>query len=315
MAHGPAVEVSNQLADRRVQLGQREEPAIAQPGQHPSLHDLDSDFDLGFVSRPANTGRQNGRAVMAGHVLVRAADPRLIATSGGDAGLEVVADDLARDAAHAGERVDVAADPIRQRLRPARFGVDEVRGAERGNEDLRLPGLAGRPVDHRHGLPGVVHEQPFSRRMRLPHRGRQPDAPGGIEVTEPAVAVPLRLPRPVFLPHQQQRHAGTTQLGVDARPIRLRPERLGRRKRRREELALQGRVVEFRRNRPGDADHRGTAQILRNRVAADAHHRRDLAAAVPAHVLEAKDFSNLTHRQSLAWHGAPRVAGSDRAVG
>jgi hypothetical protein len=29
-------------------------------------------------------------------------------------------------------------------------------------------------------------------------------------------------------------------------------------------------------------------------------------AAMTADVLEAEDFSNLTHWQSLAWHGAPR---------
>src|SRR3954453_16979716 len=54
---------------------------------------------------------------------------------------------------------------------------------------------------------------------------------------------------------------------------------------------------------------------LRHGVAADPDHRRDLVPAMAAHVFEAEDFSNLTHPQSLAWHGAPRVAGSDRAVG
>ena len=45
-------------------------------------------------------------------------DPRLIATGGGD-GLEIVADDLPRDAAEAREGTDMAADPVRQRLCPS----------------------------------------------------------------------------------------------------------------------------------------------------------------------------------------------------
>jgi hypothetical protein len=32
-------------------------------------------------------------------------------------------------------------------------------------------------------------------------------------------------------------------------------------------------------------------------------------------VFKAKDFSNLTHWQSLAWHGAPRSLERHRAVG
>ena len=123
VAHGPAVEVSDQLPDRGVKLGQREEPPVPQTGQHPTLHDLDSDFDLGFVTRPPDAGRQDGGAVVAGHVLVGAVDPGLVAARGGHAGLEVVADDLPSDAAHAGERVHVAADPVRQRLRPAITGT------------------------------------------------------------------------------------------------------------------------------------------------------------------------------------------------
>ena len=79
-----------------------------------------------------------------------------------------------------------------------------------------------------------------------------------------------------------------------------------RREWRREQLALQRHVVQRRRHRPGDADHGGPAQILGDRVAADADHGGDLMTAMAADVFEAEDFSNLTHWQSLAWHGAPR---------
>ena len=93
---------------------------------------------------------------------------------------------------------------------------------------------------------------------------------------------------------------------MNAGPDRLRPQRLGGREGRHEEPALQRGVVQLRRHRPGDAHHAGTAQVLGNRVAADADHGRDLVAALATDVLETKNLSNLTHRQSLAWHGGPR---------
>ena len=142
--------------------------------------------------------------------------------------------------------------------------------------------------------------------MDLPHGGRQPAPPRRIQVAKPAVAVPLRFGGPVFLPGQQQRHARAAQLGMNAGPDWLRPQRLGGREGRHEEPALQRRVVQLRRHWPGDAHHAGTAQVLGDRVAADADYGRDLVAALATDVLETKNLSNLTHRQSLAWHGYPR---------
>jgi hypothetical protein len=52
--------------------------------------------------------------------------------------------------------------------------------------------------------------------------------------------------------------------------------------------------------------HAGTAQVLGDRVAADANHGCDLMAALATDMLESKNFSKLKHRQSLAWHGVPR---------
>ena len=50
-AHRPIVELIDQLTDRLVQFGQREEPPVAQPRQDPALHHLNADFDLGLVAR------------------------------------------------------------------------------------------------------------------------------------------------------------------------------------------------------------------------------------------------------------------------
>src|SRR4051812_5737509 len=91
---------------------------------------------------------------------------------------------------------------------------------------------------------------------------------------------------------------------MDAYPRRLWPHHLSGREGRGEQLALERRIVEFGRHRPGDADHGGAAQILGNRVAADPDRRSNLVTAPAADMLEAKNFSDLTHRQSLGWHGA-----------
>ena len=93
---------------------------------------------------------------------------------------------------------------------------------------------------------------------------------------------------------------------MQTRPVRLWPGRLSATKSRREQHALQRHIVQFRRHRPRDTHNARTPQILGDGVAADPEHDRDLVAAVAADMFEAKNFSNLTHWQSLAWHGAPR---------
>ena len=186
--------------------------------------------------------------------------------------------------------------------------------AQHGDEHLRPSDLAAGAVDHLDRLPGVIDEHPLTRRVGLSHGGGQSATPGGMQVTEPAVAIALRLPVAVFLPEQHQRDVRLAQFGVDARPVRLRPRRLGG-EWRGEQLVLECHVVERRRYRPGNADHGGAAEILGHGVAADADHDGDLVAAMAADVFEAKDFSNLTHWQSRAWHGAPRIIGDHRAVG
>ncbi len=64
---------------------------MAQTRQDPALHHLDGDLDLGLVARLAHACRHDGGAVVGRHLLVGAVDPRLVATCGSDAGLEIVA--------------------------------------------------------------------------------------------------------------------------------------------------------------------------------------------------------------------------------
>ena len=207
MAHGPVVQVGDQRADRTVQLCQGVEPAMTQPSQNTALDDLDANLDLGLVARLAHSGRQDRRAVMGRHVLVGPAGAGLVAAGRGDAGLEVVAHDLSGHASHAGERADMAADPVRQGLGPARLGIGEIGRAQHRHKDLRSPHLTRGAVDHLRRLPGIFDEQPLPGRVGLPHGWRQAAAPVACQIAEPAVAIAIRLPSPILLPQQQDGHA------------------------------------------------------------------------------------------------------------
>ena len=165
-AHRPRIEVGDQPGDRLVELGQREEAAMAQAGQDPALDHEHRHLDLGLVARLAHPGRQDRRAVVRRHVEVGPVQPRLVPVGPIDADLRVVGHELARHAAHEGQRTRMGADPVRQRLRPGRLGVGVAGRAHRGDEHLRLTQLAGPPVDDLDRLPGIVDEQPLAGRVR-----------------------------------------------------------------------------------------------------------------------------------------------------
>ena len=93
------VEPLEQLADRRVQLGEAVEPPIAQPTDEPALDDQHASFDLGLVARPSWPGRQHGGAVMRRHLGIGSVDLRLVQAGLDDGDLGVVGNDETRHAA------------------------------------------------------------------------------------------------------------------------------------------------------------------------------------------------------------------------
>ena len=111
-AHRPGIEVDDQRGDRLVELGQREEAAVAQARQDPALDDEHGHLDLGFVAWLAHPGRQDRRAVMRRHVEIGPVQPRLVPVGTIDADLRVVRDELRRHAAHEGERARMGPDPV-----------------------------------------------------------------------------------------------------------------------------------------------------------------------------------------------------------
>src|SRR5262249_15973659 len=86
----------------------------------------------------------------------------------------------------------MGADPVSQRLRPARLSVGEVGGAHDGDENLRPADLAGEPInDHRHRVAGVIDKQLVAADVSLPHRHRQPRRPTAGQLAEAGIAIPV----------------------------------------------------------------------------------------------------------------------------
>ncbi len=51
VTHRSVVQILQKLGDRGIELGQREEGPVPQPGEDPALHDQHGAFDLGLVPR------------------------------------------------------------------------------------------------------------------------------------------------------------------------------------------------------------------------------------------------------------------------
>ena len=108
-ADRPVVEIVEQGADRRVEIGQRKEASVPQPRQNPASDHLNPDLYFRFVAPLVRPRRDNRGAVMPRHVGVGPVDHRLVEGGLGDAGLQIVADRLPRDATERGEGADMRA--------------------------------------------------------------------------------------------------------------------------------------------------------------------------------------------------------------
>ena len=223
MAGDPAVQILQQFGDGLVQLGQREEAAVAQTGQDPALDDLDGDLHLGLVARLSRPRRHDGGAVVGRHVGIGPVDLGIVKAGPDDAGLEVIRYHLSRHAAEIGKGAGMGADPVGQALGPGRLGVAHARRSQGGDEDLDLADLAGQGIDHLGRGAGVIDEQLLAGNMGLAHGGIELALPGPVEVAEAAVAVALAMDRAVFLPQERKRHAGSLEFQVQDRPVRRRP--------------------------------------------------------------------------------------------
>ena len=233
MPRHAGIELHDQFADGRVDLGEREEALMAQFGDDPAGRYLYRHLDFSLVARFSRTCRNDGGVVVRRHLGIGAVHRRLVEARPGDARAQVVGNDLRADAAKECERAHVRADPIDQPLREGGFRVGVIGCAEHGDEQLADAHLAGRPVHHLQRRAGVVDEHPLAGDMVLPHSRRQAPLPGAVEFAVAAIAIAVRMRAPMLLPQQLQRHARPAELAMNSRPVRLRSPVLRRQQRRR----------------------------------------------------------------------------------
>lgn len=139
-----------------------------------------------------------------------------------DGRLEIVRDYHYRHAAKDAEGPHMAADPIRQALRPGRLDISVVRSPKGGDEDLRRPHLSGLRADHIHCLACIVDKQPFTCRVALPHHRGKLALPARVQAAILAIAVAARMNLPVLKLQGRQRHPFAAQYGMDIGPIQQR---------------------------------------------------------------------------------------------
>jgi hypothetical protein len=159
---------------------------------------------------------------MGGHVGIGAVDLRLIETGLDDGDLGVIRHQQVGNAADRLEGSGMGADPVGERLGPARLGISEVRGAHDGDKNLCRPGLAGQPVDdHRHRVTGVIDKQLVAASVGLPHRDRDAGRPAAVQLAEARVAVAVGILLDVLVPQDLQRDVLAPQLAMKRDPIGL----------------------------------------------------------------------------------------------
>ena len=110
------------------------------------------------------------------------------------------------------------AGPVRQRLRPGRLGVGEVRGAEHADKNLRLADFARRRIGDPDPFARIVDERLLPGDVVLTHHRGQPPFESTQQIAETAVAVALGMDLSVFLPEDRHRDARTLQLARQGGP-------------------------------------------------------------------------------------------------
>jgi len=222
-----------------------------------------------------------------------------------------IAHDLPRHPGDERQHVDVHGNPVRQRLRPARFRKGIAGGSQHRDEDLGPAHPSSCRVHHLHGVTGEVDEHSLTCGVNLPQRRLQAANPFAIQVAEPRVTEPVlrTCPAAVFFPEQRQRDVRPPQFAVHHRPIRHRPLFRRHRGRWRKQKGLELGVVDPVGQRPTQPRPSGSRHVAVDRSLAQPQAlchgplRQPLTQPQPQHL------TYLPHRQSLTWHLVPLLLG------
>jgi hypothetical protein len=170
---------------------------------------------------------------------------------------------------------------------------------------------AGRRIDHRHRLPGIVGLHHRASRMPVAEHGARPLPEGGEPVAKPGEAVAVGMGGAIFLPQKRQRHSFALQLPGNPRPIRL-AQILRRTAHPVKQTPFQRRIV-VKAGRQGPARQPRLPrpqQIGRNRGLADLQSLCHLAHRKTLFMGQAQDRPDIPHARSSrllpSWHGLSR---------
>ena len=261
-------------------FGERKEDLPAQSPENVSLRKSHSGLDFCLVAGFSRPRWQDADGVMRRHRAIGPVDFGIIERGLVDAALQIVGNEKPRRAAEKPEHAHMGAGPIRQLLRPGRLRISEVRGAEHGDENLRLADFAGRGIGDPDLLARIIDKRLVPGDMVLAHHRRQPSFEPAKQIAKAAVAIALRMDLPVFLPQHCQIDAGAFQLPRQFRPVRLdAPPLAGFHPGFREQPAFQGGVGDVVRQRPFQIRRRRAFQIVLDCAARHAEASPDLARA------------------------------------
>ena len=280
---------------------------MAKAAQKPALDNAHRRLDLRLVARPARSGRQHRTAVMGRHPGIGAVNLRIVTAGLDHRDLRIIRNQQRRCAAEGLERVDVAAEPVRQGLAPARLRIGQARRAQHRHEQMRLTRLSLEAVDHhRHRVAGVIDKQLLAGGMVLAHRHRQIGRPAPVEIAEAAIAIAVRVTLDIFVPQDLKRHMLALQLTMDMGPVRLDAATMARFcPVRPVKRSLQNRIGDLIAKRPGKPGCLRTTKRFahRRRRSPDPVRNRLVAKALFKSV--AQYLADTPHGQSLRWHLVP----------
>lgn len=165
--------------------------------------------------------RNHRRVVMLGEGGKRRIQCRLEPKSLGNRRLEVVADRRLRYATEVTKGPLVGLDPVWQLLAEAGIGKRQLRCAQHRHIDLCRADLAGRWIDDRDRMAGIVAFHRDTCNVTAAVGGPGSAFVIGKPAAKPGVPIAIRMSFPVFLPKQMERDALALQFAGHLRPVRL----------------------------------------------------------------------------------------------
>lgn len=180
-----------------------------------------------------------------------------------------------------------------QVLSPGGLGIDIVRAAKNGHEDVGRGDLPGSAVDDRHRLAGKIDEQFLPGLVLLAEYHIGLLAPPPVALAELGVPETVGMLGLILKPEQLQGDPFAGQLPVHLLRIGLRTLDDGGRCRR-IEAGIQGRLIHLLGRRPGDAGRLCPAHDVRHRVVGDGKRAADLPPG-EAQLAQSQDLFDLAH--------------------